>query len=196
MGLGGVHSDSLQRCHLGLNINHSIDSSGYFERLYLSVLAPLPTGRLYSQCRVSDIDLNFIIIVTEQVILVIGIHPPFHITESDFQFTDLPFNMVDHIGRRNWVRFIPIYFPLDLPKPGLFSRTQIFAIIIRKNTIQTYDYKRLSPWQLWVFPCLHLFLVGLLKHRGLVHGLLFLRVHFQRKLQRYYGQGVSYPHIS
>ena len=123
--------NSPQSCHLGLNINHSIVSARQVERSYLSIITPLPTGRMSSQCRVAGIDFDIIIIATEQFILVTGIHPTLHITESGFQFTDIPFNLVDHIGRRNLVRVTPSSFLADLPKSVLFRRAQIFLILIR-----------------------------------------------------------------
>ena len=63
--------------------------------------------------------------------LVIGIHTLFQIIEGEFQFTDLPFNLVDYRGRGTWVGVIPSYFLADLPKFVLLSRNQIFVIHIR-----------------------------------------------------------------
>ena len=106
-----------------------------------------------SQCRVAIIDFDAIIIVTEQVILVIGIHTPLQITERDFQLTDLLFNLVDHRWRRNWVGVIPSSFLAYMPKSGLFSRNKIFVILIREKLVRhmsTRGYLLGSWWWLLV----------------------------------------------
>ena len=96
---------------------------------------PRLTGRLPSKFIFSGIEFDVIFIVAEQVILVIGIHTPFQITENYFQFMYITFNLFDNIGKRTWVGVFPSSFLADVPKSGLFSRTQIFVILIREILI-------------------------------------------------------------
>ena len=95
-----------------------------------SVLLSLLTERMSSQCKVTGIEFDVIIIVIKHFILAIGVHPPFQITESDFQFTGITFNLVYHRGGRTWVGFITSSFIEGLPKYGLLRRTQVFVILI------------------------------------------------------------------
>ena len=88
-------------------------------------------------------------IVTEHFILVIGIYPPFQITESEFQLTDLPFNLVDNRGRSTWVVFILSSFLAHLTKSGLSSRTQIFVILIREIMVRHMSTSGYLLGSLW-----------------------------------------------
>ena len=80
--------------------------------------------------------------------IVIGIHPPFQITEDDFQFTYLPSNLVDTKGGRTWFGVIPSSFLADMPKSGLFSQIQIFVILIREKLVRHMSKSRylLGSW--------------------------------------------------
>ena len=104
--------------------------------------------------------------------------------------------MVGHRGRRGLgLESFPVLF-YGSAKVWPFQPDSNICNSYQRNTGQTYEYKRIYPWQLVVVPCPRPLLLGLLDHHGLVHGLPCLRVHFQRKLQRYYVQDGLYPHIA